>query len=141
LSRVEDPELYYAFLKAHNAAVAKIQAASPAAATGLSNATAAAYHIPATDLTKLNAEVQKFNVALGAWYLDQQSYLYQQKLAKKTPDINVLVKNQFKRQRLVMNAHAGIHKALPKASWAGLYSYINNDLKASLAATTAGGAK
>jgi len=132
ITNVEDPELYYAFLRAHTDTDLKIQASVPAAATSLSNSTAALYRISAADLPKLTAEVRKFNVNLGAWYLAQQNYLYQQKVAKKMPDMKVLVNNQWQRQRLVMNAHAGIHKALPKASWDGLHAYINSDFKASV---------
>jgi hypothetical protein len=85
--KLEDPELYYAFLRAHTNTDLKIQASAPAAASQLSTTTAATYNITADDLPKLTAEVRKFNVKLGAWYLQQQVYLYQQKVAKKRPDI------------------------------------------------------
>ena len=110
----------------------KIQASAPAAATSLSTSTAALYNISASDLPKLTAEVRKFNVNLGAWYLAQQNYLYQQKVAKKKPDPKVLVNNQWQRQRLVMNAHAGIRGAIQRSSWAGLHGYITGAFATSL---------
>ena len=109
-----------------------MQSAAPAAAAQLSASTAALYHVNPSELPKLTAEVRKFNVNLGAWYLDQQNYLYQQKLAKKTPDLKILVKYQWQRQRLVMNAHAAIHGAVTKTSWSGLYTYINGDFATAL---------
>ena len=130
--QLEDAELYYAFLRAHTDTDLKIQASAPAAATSLSTSTAALYNISASDLPKLTAEVRKFNVNLGAWYLAQQNYLYQQKVAKKKPDPKVLVNNQWQRQRLVMNAHAGIRGAIQRSSWAGLHSYITGAFATSL---------
>jgi hypothetical protein len=130
--KLEDPELYYAFFRAHTNTDLKIQSSAPAAAAELSSATAAAYHITADDLPKLTAEVRKFNVALGAWYLQQQNYLYQQKVVKKRPDMKTLVSNQWQRQRLVIDAHAGIRRALTKSNWAGLSAYINGDFATAL---------
>ena len=83
-SKPEDPELYFAFFKAHTDTDVKIQSSNAAAAASLSTSTAALYHIAAADLPQLSAEVRKFNVNLGAWYLQQQYYLAQQKAAKKT---------------------------------------------------------
>ena len=139
--QLEDPELYYAFLRAHTNTDLKIQASAPAAATSLSTSTAALYNISASDLPKLTAEVRKFNVNLGAWYLAQQNYLYQQKVAKKKPDPKVLVNNQWQRQRLVMNAHAGIRGAIQRSSWAGLHGYITGAFANSLQQATKGAAQ
>ena len=141
IAQVENPELYYAFLRAHTNTDLKIQASAPAAATSLSTSTAALYNISASDLPKLTAEVRKFNVNLGAWYLAQQNYLYQQKVAKKKPDPKVLVNNQWQRQRLVMNAHAGIRGAIQRSSWAGLHSYITGAFATSLQQATKGAAQ
>ena len=141
IAKVENPELYYAFLRAHTNTDLKIQASAPAAATSLSTSTAALYNISASDLPKLTAEVRKFNVNLGAWYLAQQNYLYQQKVAKKKPDPKVLVNNQWQRQRLVMNAHAGIRGAIQRSSWAGLHGYITGAFATSLQQATKGAAQ
>jgi hypothetical protein len=130
----QDPELYYAFFRAHMDTDQKIQTATPAAAASLAASTASTYHISAADLPKFTAEIRKLNASLGALYATQQNYLYQQKVAKKMPDMKVLAKNQWQRQRLVMNTHGAVHKALTKASWDGLYGYINGDFKANLTA-------
>jgi hypothetical protein len=139
ISNVEDTELYYAFFKAHSKVDAQITASTPAAAAALSASTAALYHISTADLVKLTAEIRKYNVDLGSWCLTQQDYLYRQKAAKKTPEVKFLVNNQWQWQWLVIKAHGAIHAALPPASWAGLYSYINGDFKASLTASNGGG--
>jgi hypothetical protein len=68
----EDPEIYYAFFQAHTLVDLKIQASSAASATQLSSSTAALYHVSAGDLPNLTAEVRKFNVNLGAWFLQEQ---------------------------------------------------------------------
>lgn len=78
----------------------KIQASTPAAASQLSASTAALYNITATDLPKLTAQVRLFSTKLGAWFLDQQNWLYQQKVAKKQPDPKTLLNYQWRRQRL-----------------------------------------
>jgi hypothetical protein len=80
----------------------------------------------------LTAQIRKFNVNAGAWFLDEHAYLGQQRLAKKPPDIRVLVKYQRQRQALVMNAHSSIHGALTPAGWTNLYGYINGSFKTAL---------
>ena len=120
--KVEDPELYYAFLRAHTKADLQIQAATSAVASQLSTSTAALYHINAAELTRLTTEVRKYNVNLGALYLDEQNYLHQLKVAKKQPDINVMMNYQWQRRRLVRSAHSNIHAALSQTSWSGLYT-------------------
>jgi hypothetical protein len=127
---LEDPELYHAFFRSHTDADLKIQASSQAAASQLSSATAALYGITPDDLPKLTAAIRKFNVSMGAWYLQQQHYLSQQRAAKQPPDIKILVKNQRERQRLIMNTHGAIHAALKRSNWAALHGYINGDFKA-----------
>jgi hypothetical protein len=133
-TKLEDPELYYAFFRAHMDVDQKIQAANPAAALTLATSTASTYHINAADLPTLTSEIRKLNASLGPLYLVQQNYLYQQKIAKRMPDIKVLVKNQWQRQRLVMNTYGSVHKALPKTSWEALQGYINGEFKTSLGA-------
>lgn len=129
---LEDPELYYAFLRAHNDVDMKLKSSTAAAASQISSSTAVLYNINPADLPNLTAEVRKFNVNLGAWYLNVQQYLATQRAAKKAPDIKTLVNYQRQRQRLVMTAHTGIHAALTPASWTGLYGYINGSFKSSL---------
>jgi hypothetical protein len=122
---LEDPELYYAFFRAHTVTDLKIQASAVPAAAQLSSTTAALYHITADDLPNLTAQVRQFNIKNGALFLQQQSYLAQQRAAKKAPDVKTLAGYQWQRQRLVMNAQAAIRGALKGSNWAGLYGYIN----------------
>jgi len=136
---LQDPELYYAFLRAHNDVDMKLQSSSAPAAAQISASTAVLYNINPADLPNLTAEVRKFNVNLGAWYLNVQQYLATQRAAKKPPDIKTLVNYQRQRQRLVMTAHGGIHAALTPASWTGLYGYINGSFKSSLGHAAGGG--
>ena len=75
--------------------------------------------------------MRKFNINVGAWYLQQQHYLAQQRAAKKPPDMKILIKNQHARQRLIMNAHGAVHGTLKSSNWAGLRGYINSDFKTS----------
>jgi len=127
--RLEDPELYYAFFRAHVNVDLKIQSSAAAAAAQVSSSTAAVYRISPNDLPKLTDEIRKFNVSLGDWFSKEQYYLAQQRAARKRPDIKVLVNYQWQRQRLVMNTHAAIHDAVTGSSWTGLNGYINGDFK------------
>jgi hypothetical protein len=136
--QLEDPELYYAFFRAHTNADLKLQAATPAAATQLSASTAALYHITADDLPNLTAQVRQFNVKLGAWFLDEQNWIYQQRAAGKQLDGKTLANYQWQRQRLVMNAQAGVRGALKRSNWAGLYGYINGDFATAVHSGKAG---
>jgi hypothetical protein len=138
--KLEDPELYFAFFRSHNAVDQQIQASSPAAATQLSSTTAALYGISVGDLPKLTAQTRTFMTNLAAWSTLEQGYVAHQQGAKKLPDIKTLIVYQHQRQRLVMNAHGRIHGALTRTSWAGLYAYINGSFKAGLK-QTAGAAK
>jgi hypothetical protein len=132
LANLEDPELYHAFFKAHAVTDSKIQASNAAVAAQLTNATAALYHMTPDEVPKLTAEIRKFNINMGAWYLQQQHYLAQQRAAKKPPDVKILIKNQHTRQRLIMNAHGAIHGTLKHSNWAGLHGYINSEFKTSV---------
>jgi hypothetical protein len=130
--KLEDPELYSAFFHAHTVADLKIQASTPVTAAQISSSTAALYGMNAIDFQQLTAEVRKYNANLGAWFLNEQYYLSQQRFAKKLPDMKTLVNYQRQRQRLVMSAHGRIHGALSSAGWTGLYGYINGSFKAGL---------
>jgi hypothetical protein len=134
---VEDPELYFAFFRAHTVADLKIQASATAVASQLAASTAAAYHITADDLPNLTAQVRKFNAQNGALFLQQQAYLSSVRAAKKQPDIKTLVNYQWQRQRLVMNTQAQIRGALKQANWSALYGYITGDFATALHASTA----
>ena len=131
-SKVEDPELYFAFFRSHDAVDKQIQASTSAAATQLSSTTAALYGMSVSDLPKLTAQTRTFMTNLAAWSTEEQGYVAHQKAAKKMPDMKTLVVYQHQRQRLVMNTHRGIHGALTATSWAGLYGYINGGFKTSL---------
>jgi hypothetical protein len=134
--KLEDPELYFAFFRSHDAVDKQIQASGPAAATQLSSTTAALYGISVGDLPKLTAQTRTFMTNLAAWSVQEQAYVAQQRAAKKLPDMKTLVAYRRQRQRLVMNAHGGIHGALTATSWAGLYGYINGGFKTGLKQAT-----
>jgi hypothetical protein len=144
---LEDPELYYAFFRAHTATDLQIRASAAPVAAQLSSSAAAAYHITSDDLPNLTAQVRKFNVKNGALFLQQQYYLSAQRAAKKAPDVKILMGYQWQRQRLVMEAHAGIRGVLKPSNWTALHGYINGDFATALQATggasttTAGGGK
>jgi hypothetical protein len=129
IKKLEDPALYHAFFKAHTVTDNKIKASDAATAAQLTNTAAALYHITPDDLPNLTAEVRKFNASMGALFLQEQAYLAQQRAAKKAPDVKILMKNQWQRQRLIMNAHGAIHGKLKHSNWAGLYGYINGDFE------------
>jgi hypothetical protein len=129
--KLEDPELYFAFFRAHDALNHTIQSSTAATASQITAANASLYNISVADFPKLTAEVEKFMANLAAWQGPEQAYVNQQRAAKKLPDPKILVNYQWQRQRLVLNAYGGIHNALTTPSWTGLYGYINGAFRTS----------
>jgi len=129
--KLEDPELYLAFFRSH-AAIDEVIQKGGAAAQQATSSNSSLYHVSADDFGKLTSEVRKFMGGLAAWQAKEQAYVTQQRVAKKLPDMKILVDFMHQRQRLVMNAHGSVHGALTSASWDGLHTYINGDFQASL---------
>jgi hypothetical protein len=114
--KLEDPELYFAFLRAHDALNQTIQASPAATAAQITAANASLYNISTADFAKLTSATQRFMTNLAAWQIQEQAYVTQQKAAKKLPDVKTLVNYQWQRQRLVMQSCGDIQNTrLPQA--------------------------
>jgi len=136
-SPVEDPELYFAFFRAHSAVDQQMQASTAAASATLAASTASLYQISLADLPNLTTEVRNFMSNLAAWQAPVQAYVAQQQAAKHLPDMKILIGFQTQRQVLVIATHGRIHQAITPASWTGLTGYIKGAFRLSL--TTGGG--
>ena len=123
--KLEDPELYFAFFKAHNTLNQNILNSAPATAAQITAQNASLYGISIADFPKLTGEVVKFMADFSAWQAPVRAYLNQQQAVKKLPDAKTLITYQWQRQRLVLNAYFSMHNALTPSSWNGLHAYIN----------------
>jgi len=135
--QLEDPELYFAFFRAHSAVDQQMQASPTTAAAALAASTASLYQISPDDLPKLTAAVRSFMSDLTKWQTQVQAYVAQQHGAKHLPDMKVLIGFQTQRQFLVIAAHSNVHQAITPASWSGLTGYIKGAFRSSL--STGGG--
>ena len=129
---LEDPELYFAFFRAHAALAGKITAAEPAVARQLASRTAAIYRISDGDLPRVTEEIETFLVSLATWQVQEQEYVTQARASHQPLDMNRMIEFQYQRQRLVMATHDRIHSAIPEGSWLGLHNYVNGAFKESL---------
>jgi hypothetical protein len=127
---LEDPELYFAFFRAHAALASKIREAQPAVAAQLASQTAALYLISDGDLARVTGEVDKFTASLAAWQVQEQKYVAQARESHQPLDMTTMIQFQYQRQRLVMTTHDSIHSAISEASWVGLHNYVNGAFKA-----------
>lgn len=128
-SNLEDPELYFAFFRAHAALASKIRAAQPTVAVQLASHTSALYLISNADLPKVTDEVEKFMASLAAWQVQEQKYVTQARASHHPLDMKTMVRFQYQRQRLVMATRDSIHSAIPEGSWLGLHNYVNGAFK------------
>jgi hypothetical protein len=134
----EDPELYFAFFRAHSAVDQQMQASAAAVAATLAASTASLYQISPADLPKLTTEVRTFMSDLAAWEIPVRAYVAQQQASKHLPDMKVMVGFQNQRQLLVIATHSRVQQAITPASWSGLTGYIKGPFRSSL---STGGAK
>jgi len=125
----EDPELYFAFFQNHGDLDQKIQAGNTAAAAQLTSNAAALYNLTTADFGKLTTEVRAFMSDFAAWQGPVQAYYNKLHASKQLPDVNTIKAFQFQRQALVKARYDSIHQTLSRASWNGLYTYINGDFK------------
>lgn len=133
--KLEDPELYFAFIRAHNDVDVRVQALSasdPARAQQTLTSTAAIYGVSAADVPRISEQVRGMMAQLAKWETEVKAYNTQQSARRQLPDMKTLLAFQAQRQRLVIVTRDAILRALPQASWSNLYSYINGDFQRGL---------
>jgi len=86
----EDPELYFAFFRAHSAVDQQMQASAAAVAATLAASTASLYQISPTDLPKLTTEARTFMSDLAAWESPLRTYVAQQQAAVAQAELDYI---------------------------------------------------